>query len=83
MKTVTKEQAAERWLYSYLGKILGRERYGLVSYGLRFDPKNKQQYIGVDFEPNISTSVLARVPRNVGDVDVRVRRTSLQLEHRQ
>jgi hypothetical protein len=80
MNTATREQAAELWLYRRLGEILGPDRRGLAAYGLRFDPSKKQQYIGVDFEPGISTNILDRIPRNVGDVDVRVRRISLQLE---
>jgi hypothetical protein len=80
MARETTEQAAERWLYQRLAKILGPDRHGLAAYGLRFDPAMKRQYIGVDFEEGVPSAVLGQIPRHVGNVDVRVRRLSLRLE---
>jgi hypothetical protein len=77
---MTREQDAEHWLYNYLGKLLGGDRSGLASYGLRYDPKSKQQYIGVEFARHTPASILDRVPKSVRDVDVRVGRVSLELE---
>jgi hypothetical protein len=80
MDEATRQQQAEEWLYDRLATILGPKRRGLASYGLRYDPKQRAVYLGVDLEPDVPANVIDRVPKDVDQIPVRVRRISLQLE---
>jgi hypothetical protein len=76
----SKDQKAEDRLYSQLAQILGPARNGLVTFGLRFDPKQKSLYLGVDVAFDLPEHVLDQIPGQVDHLPVRVRRASVWLE---
>ena len=65
-------ERAKTQVRNILDRLFGPNLEGIVSFGVRFDIKTRDLFIGINVDPGVPSIKTARIPNNMLDVPVRV-----------